>query len=225
MKKRVINFLAVMTFAMGVSPLLAQKTLQELRAAEKSAFLQNNFNVKSKTVSPEQNKFDVSFYRLDLEIFPAEKRLGGSVIIAGKSRVNALATLVIDLFSNMQVDSVSGENQLLIFRRNGDRMDIDLPETITAGEHFSAKIYYHGNPQRTGFGSFNWSEFQGTPRIWTLSEPYGAPAWWPCKDDPADKADSVFINITVPENLVAASNGLLANVSAAPDFRITYSWD
>ena len=31
--------------------------------------------------------------------------------------------------------------------------------------------------------------------IWTLSEPYGARDWWPCKDDPSDKADSVDIKI------------------------------
>jgi aminopeptidase N len=61
--------------------------------------------------------------------------------------------------------------------------------------------------------------------IWTLSQPYGAPAWWPCKDIPDDKADSVFLNITVSNNLVVASNGLLMGITPQSGSRHTYHWE
>jgi aminopeptidase N len=49
----------------------------------------------------------------------------------------------------------------------------------------------------------------GRQLIWSLSEPYGARTWWPCKDAPEDKADSVTIRFTVPTGLKTASNGTL----------------
>jgi aminopeptidase N len=62
------------------------------------------------------------------------------------------------------------------------------------------------------------------PIIWTLSEPFGASSWWPCKDDPGDKADSVRLEITVPRGLIAASNGLLIDTLTNTDNTITYIW-
>ncbi|MFI5371526.1 MAG: M1 family aminopeptidase, partial [Candidatus Eisenbacteria bacterium] len=53
------------------------------------------------------------------------------------------------------------------------------------------------------------------PLIWSLSEPYGARSWWPCKDAPEDKADSVDVRFTVPSALITASNGTL--ISATDD--------
>ena len=73
----------------------------------------------------------------------------------------------------------------------------------------SASDFYHGSPPSTGFGSFNFDEHLGIDHIWTLSEPYGARDWWPCKDDPSDKADSLDIVIIVPDNQTAVSNGVL----------------
>ena len=45
--------------------------------------------------------------------------------------------------------------------------------------------------------------------MWSLSEPYGARDWWPCKNGNNDKADSVDIIVTAPAQYKAASNGLL----------------
>src|SRR5690606_28472419 len=61
----------------------------------------------------------------------------------------------------------------------------------------------------SGFGSFVQSEHEGIPVVWTLSEPYGAKDWWPCKQDLQDKADSIDIRITTPSAYRVASNGLL----------------
>ena len=60
--------------------------------------------------------------------------------------------------------------------------------------------------------------------IWTLSEPYGASDWFPCKDTPADKADSSDVWITVDKNLYGVSNGILIGIVKNPDNTSTYKW-
>jgi aminopeptidase N len=59
--------------------------------------------------------------------------------------------------------------------------------------------------------------------IWTLSQPFGARAWWPCKDVPSDKADSVDIKVTVPDSLIVASNGTLVRKETKENLT-TYEW-
>ncbi|MCB0284807.1 MAG: T9SS type A sorting domain-containing protein, partial [Calditrichaeota bacterium] len=64
----------------------------------------------------------------------------------------------------------------------------------------------------------------GSHHVWTLSEPYGAKYWWPCKDTPIDKADSVDIVVTVPENQIVASNGTLVSDIFNGDGSRTFHW-
>ena len=75
--------------------------------------------------------------------------------------------------------------------------------TIT-GELIDTKVFYHGTPVA---GSFGFQIANARQLIWSLSEPYGARSWWPCKDVPEDKADSVSIRYTVPTGMITASNG------------------
>ena len=78
----------------------------------------------------------------------------------------------------------------------------------------SLTISYSGNPISSGFGSFEQGTHNGDPVIWTLSEPYGAKGWWPCKQDLNDKIDMIDVYITTPqynasnEEYIAVSNGL-----------------
>jgi aminopeptidase N len=64
---------------------------------------------------------------------------------------------------------------------------------------------------------------QGQTLISTLSEPYLARTWWPCKDYPDDKADSVDIIITYPSGMFCASNGTMTSDVINSGVRTT-SW-
>jgi len=57
----------------------------------------------------------------------------------------------------------------------------------------------------------------------SLSEPYAASTWWPCIDNPTDKA-TAEIEITVPNGYQAASNGLLDHLTENGDRSSTYFW-
>ena len=88
------------------------------------------------------------------------------------------------------------------------------PALQNAGVMDSLKVIYSGNPVSSGFGSYEQSNHNGSPIIWTLSEPYGAKGWWPCKQDLNDKIDLIDVFITTPkfnsnnEENIAVSNGL-----------------
>jgi aminopeptidase N len=85
-------------------------------------------------------------------------------------------------------------------------------------------VYYNGEPTSTGFGSFNFDTHNNIPHIWTLSEPYGARDWWPCKDDPSDKADSLEISVTIQKDQIVVSNGLLTEEINVNENEKKYTW-
>ena len=58
---------------------------------------------------------------------------------------------------------------------------------------FYPDYFYQGEPVSSGFGSFSKDIHNGTPVIWTLSEPYGAMEWWPCKQSLSDKINRVIL--------------------------------
>ncbi|GEM_PF-244965 len=197
---------------------------QQIRQFEKERFMNQQQRLQ-KVLTPNQNDYDVQVYRLKFDIYPTTQLLIGDVTISGFSRVNGLDHLEEDLYDNMTVDSVLQNGTPLAFTHSNDLINITLPTPINQNDPFAVEIFYQGNPQSGGLGTWGWDYHQGTPIIWTLSEPYGAPAWWPCKDSPVDKADSVFLQATVPNNLVVASNGLLTNVIPAGNNRDTYFWE
>ena len=87
-------------------------------------------------------------------------------------------------------------------------MVITLENSLNQGNSTSVSISYNGNPKSSGFGSFEFNNHNGTPILWTLSEPYGALGWWPCKQDLNDKIDEIDVYITAPEQYTSVSNGL-----------------
>lgn len=93
------------------------------------------------------------------------------------------------------------------------------------GVEHDIRILYGGEPRRNNYLSFN-QGFHGNsvPEIWTLSEPFGAADWWPCKMSLSDKLDSIRVEITVPDGNKAASQGILEEVNLNPDMSSTYVW-
>jgi len=226
---KLFTFCLILLFAL--SPAFAQEkptipqVRQMIREFEKERFA-NQQRYLAKTATLNQTQYDVAAYTLNLGLWPDTQLLQGSVAMEGRSKVNSLASLEIDLFSNMIVDSALQNGTALTYTHAGDLLTLQLPAPLGQNDPFAVEIFYRGNPQSGGgLGTWGWDQHQGVPMIWTLSQPYGAPAWWPCKDDPADKADSVFLNITVPNNLVVASNGLLQGITPQIGNRHTYHWE
>jgi aminopeptidase N len=183
---------------------------------------------KSKNIHyPGDSSFDVIYYKLNLAISYSPNYLTGEVTVSGKSLSNGLSSIFLDLSNVLTVDSVTTEYQTfpLTFSHSDDRITIQLPGTFNTNELFKVIVYYRGTPVATGLRSFVFDLHNGQPSIWTLSEPYGSSDWWPCKDTPADKADSSDVWITCSSDLIGVSNGKLIEVTNNGNGTTTYKWE
>ncbi len=155
-----------------------------------------------------QAQYDVHHYDLDLDLDPVAQNLTGTVIVTAEVTGASISTLDLNLTLRMAVTATTSGGSAATFSRSGAVLTVNLDRAYTTGETVVVTVDYNGNPAG---GAFGWSSWGGRDMIWTLSEPYGARDWWPCKDLNSDKADSVDITVTVPDNLVVASNGLVVS--------------
>jgi aminopeptidase N len=192
--------------------------------------LQKNEREKSATVMLALQKpasdlnVDALYYKLDLRVTTSPNYLRGIVTARMRSLVAGLASVTLDLNDVMVVDSVKSGTTKLAYGRQPATLTIALDRTYGPGETVTFDIYYRGEPSSTGFGTFTFSSHAAAPWIYTLSEPYGAKDWWPCKDHPSDKADSVDVWVTVDSSLKVGSNGKLAGIRPNGDGTHTYQW-
>ncbi|UKM65398.1 T9SS type A sorting domain-containing protein [Flavobacteriaceae bacterium GSB9] len=160
------------------------------------------------------DNYDLKYHRLAFNIDPSYAVISGTITSYFEAK-NNLSQVVFELTENMVVSEVVQRGTALNFTQNSnDELVIDLQAVQSAGALDSLAVTYSGNPVASNLDSYAQSEHDGHPAIWTLSEPYGAKGWWPCKQDLNDKIDSVDIFITTPkldpsgEEYIAVANGL-----------------
>jgi len=166
----------------------------------------------SQALTLASGNFTIHYYKCEWQIDPAKNYITGKVtphfIITAQTD-----SLVFDLSHALKVDSINTHGKKLSFSQSSaETLTIRFDKTYSSGEKDSLSIFYHGVPAGGGFGSFVQSEHNGTPVIWTLSEPYGARDWWPCRNGLDDKADSIDIYVTHPSEYTVSSNGILQSV-------------
>lgn len=158
--------------------------------------------------------YDLKYHRLEFTVDPSVAFISGDVTsyFVAKEDLNEVT---FELSDNMIVSQVLQRGNALSFTQNSDdEVVISLSQVQNTGVLDSLTISYSGNPISSGFGSFEQSTHNGDPIIWTLSEPYGAKGWWPCKQDLNDKIDEIDIYVTSPqfnasnEEYMLAANGL-----------------
>ena len=190
---------------------------------EKSA---SRWQAQNSTLNQNQEKIDIKFYELNLDVDFNLSRIRGSVTVDGVIGNIYPDFIELDLHDNMIVDSILQNNIPMLYLHENDMLKIPLSDIILDDENlFSLTIFYQGTPDHCGAGGFKFDEHQNIGHIWTLSEAYCARSWWPCKDDPSDKADSVNIIISVPLEpaYIVASNGLISSTTINNNKK-TYFW-
>jgi Peptidase family M1 domain/Peptidase M1 N-terminal domain/Secretion system C-terminal sorting domain len=170
--------------------------------------------------------FDVTYYKINFKLTIESTYLSGYVRMEAISKVSNLSAITLDLMNSMTVDSVKAGGVTAAFVQNPTTVDITLDRSYLNGELFTVYVFYQGVPGSSGFGSFEFYSHgsPSTPWIWSLSEPYGAKDWWPCKDHPSDKADSVDMFVTCNSAYKVGSNGKLLSVTDNGDGTSTHHW-
>ncbi len=200
----------ILTFLLGQQSLFSQSPIdftQANIANNERLHWQNRNNF---SVTGAGANLDITYHRCEWTVAPNQAQIRGSVTTYFKT-IGNVNSISFDLSAPLVVDSVIFRRQRLnSVTRNGDILNITLPNSIANGALDSVTIAYNGVPPSTGFGSFvATTHGNNVPILSTLSPPYGGRDWWPCKLDLNDKIDSLDILIKVPTGNRAASNGLL----------------
>ena len=167
--------------------------------------------------------YDVTYYRCYWNVDPAVKYISGNITTHFKPTQPAFNSLVFNLSDSLIVDSVIFHHNSLPFVHASDLLTVIFPSILAQNTTDSVTVFYKGVPMDNGSDSFVQSTHNETPVIWTLSEPYGASDWWPCKNGLTDKADSLDIFVNTPSAYKAVSNGILASVTPDGDRHI-FHW-
>lgn len=180
----------------------------------------------TKMAMPGDVRYDVTYYQLAIAITatPNPNYVRGTVVMKAFALQDSLSVINMDLKNNMIVDSVRVGGVSCAFTRYSLNFDITLDHTYNNGDLLTVEVFYRGVPGSSGLGSFTFSTHGSKPWVYTLSEPYGAKDWWPCKDHPSDKADSMDIYITCDSTLKAGSNGVLVSTVNNGNGTKTFHW-
>jgi len=171
-----------------------------------------------------RDEFDVIRYELFLVPDFENERLDGSVSVDMRTLVEDVDFVDLDLDDTLTVSAVTDAQGSVAYEQFDDLLRLFPATPLPLGSDWSVTITYGGQPQPTGFKGFEFSTTPaGAPLLATLSQPYGARSWWPCKDTPSDKA-LVTMNVVVPVGMYAASNGeLTARNATGP--REVFRWE
>ena len=179
------------------------KTISIAEAEMKSASQLMNLQINQNTAN-----YDITYHRLEFTVNPTVKFITGKVFTTYTALSN-MTTITFDFANSLTVSSVrKGTTNLTFVENTNNELIITLPSTQSAGTSATLEINYSGVPPTNGFDSFVQTTHNGSPIIWTLSEPFGARDWWPCKQDLNDKINSIDVYITSPTQYISVSNGI-----------------
>lgn len=181
----------------------------------------------------DQGAYDALHYDLRLDVDPQDESISGTLSMTALCLTTIPSVLVLDLSDSLTVSEAREGGIPGAITHQSNLLTIALSRDYGAGDTIRIEVDYSGKPATEndvlGLSAFSFDSHGPDPdhddqvAIWTLSEPYFARAWWPCKDVPDDKA-TVRLRVTVPDTLIVASNGVLENEWSLPGARKTYVW-
>lgn len=177
------------------------------------------------------DEYDVKFHHLNLDVEANTTQISGNVRTVAQVVATSLDTFGFELHQQLTVDSVVWNHTQLTVNRKTHFVYVILPVPATQGALVDLTIYYHGDAHvdggaaiGSGFTSQLDSRWGGNQVTWSLSQPYSAYEWWPCKQSLQDKIDSTFTFITTSASYKAGSQGVLQNVVSLPGNKARYEW-
>lgn len=151
--------------------------------------------------------FDALHYALDLKFDGQSGYFGGSMTMRFRVVDNHLSAIRLHMV-HLLADSVFFQNNPAGYTRDDTSIVINFGGIHQPPETLAVRIVYHDTSQERGYFHYQLNSY-------TLTEPQDARWWFPCYDEPWDKATSE-IYATVPENYYVGSNGYLERVEHNP---------
>ncbi len=226
MKSYILSIIVGILF----STVNAQTSETHNRCSKRDAFKNQHLKSNSLNLSQiaETEKYNVHYYALDLSMSNLNTNVSGTASIHAVSK-EPIDSILFELFSSLTITQVRFNGIPTNFSRNASA--VTVPANIASNTSFVVEVTYNGTPPTAatnplgGSGMTNaTSPTWGNKVTWSLSEPFSAYEWWPCKQSLKDKADSCEVKITVPSNCKAGSNGKLINVVDLGNGTTRYEW-
>jgi aminopeptidase N len=212
----VLGVLLICAITAGAQQMPYQGSYELLRKAEAG-----NYRVEANMAAllDSTHSYDVTFYLLRLDLNETSDNIRkAQTTIQGIARAN-LDSVELD-FISLTVDSAKYNGTATVFHRQSGKLRVMTPQ-LGQNQPFSIDIFYHGFPAR---GLFFTTTRYGDDHTYTSTEPSDARYWFPCFDEPWDKADSCEIFCTTGTGRTAVANGRLIEVINEGGGRFTYHW-
>lgn len=174
------------------------------------------------------NAYNVHFYSLDLNMTNQSTLLSGTAEIHG-TLVQNLDTILLELFPSQVITELRLNGVSSSYSRVNSLLKIGINQAV--GSSFIISVDYNGTPPTSVQNPFGGSGVSnatvsaiGNKVTWTVSCPFLAHEWFPCKQILRDKADSSAVRITVPNGLIATSNGVLQQTENLGNGFTRFTW-
>ncbi len=178
----------------------------------------------------ERTCYDVLRYDLNIKINIQDKSIVGYNGISFKV-VSNTKKIQVDLFENMQVDSIVFNSKKLNYKREFNAVFIDFPTNLNSGNEEKICFYYSGKPivakNAPWDGGFVFTkDKQGKPWVAVACQGTGASLWYPVKDSQSDEPDNgATIKVAVPNGLMDVSNGRLMGSEDLKNGYTRWDWE
>ena len=168
--------------------------------------------------------YDADHYELKLDVDPAKNHLKASCEMKAKA-LQDLETFNLD-FRNFDIAHITVNGAEAKYKREEGELIITPQQPLLAGQDFSVKVDYAGNPvpYESSHAPITIGWNPSADGSYVLSEPDGSSTWYPVNDHPRDKATYKFY-VTVPNGHQAVCNGQLVDQIAEGTDKTTYVWD
>ena len=175
-----------------------------------------------------ERAYDALRYHLKLKVNPSEEFIDGSNIITFKTE-QKLPVIQIDLFENMNIDSIVFHGKNLKYNRKYNAVFVEFEEALAKNTTDSLEFFYSGHPivakNAPWDGGFVWTQDkQGNPWVGVAVQGTGASLWYPNKDHQSDEPESVQLDIAVPNGLMNVSNGRMIGKKELGNGYTEWSW-
>ena len=165
--------------------------------------------------------YDVANYDLKLAYDPATDVLDGKAVVTATATQN-LSRFNLDL-RGFQISQLTVNGVAASYTRDGQELVITPAAGIPNGSTFRVAVDYRGVPEVITDPDQSIEGWIPTDDgAFVVGEPQGSPGWYPCNDNPRDKATFDFA-VTVPAGLTAMANGVLIS-SATSGGSTTWVW-
>jgi aminopeptidase N len=163
---------------------------------------------------------DVLSYDISFDVDPAIRFLSGTTVIRVAGFAPRTTSLALDLDDAFTVTASTRDGLDVTAAHAGGKLVIPFEPPLGATDRATLSVSYRGVPPAASALDF-WQHAGGWAAT-SVAEPFLARTFWPCVDDPKDKAVAT-VHATVPPGYVAASAGVVS-VADAGGGRSTYTW-